>query len=215
MPTALVMGHYEYKAFMVANGYNTSLDTSELEGVDVVLFTGGIDINPEVYKEKRSLYVNNIDRVRDANETVVYKRAIEKGIPVAGICRGAQFLCAMNGGTLVQHMNGHHGKHFATLANGKNIQVSSDHHQMMRPRGDFTLLAHSTEPLSSVYYTEKGDIGEQGLTEFNGEMVEPEAVYFAKTKSLCVQWHPEWMNREAAGYKLFVNWMNNLLEEKK
>ena len=60
-----------------------------LEG-DVVMLEGGTDINPNLYDEEKNSYTSKSDYARDAYEQMVVNQAKSKGIPVIGICRGAQ-----------------------------------------------------------------------------------------------------------------------------
>lgn len=73
-----------------------------LDTVSGVVLTGGPDVDPEHYKqpEKRGL-CGDIDEHRDALELAVAKAAVEKNLPMIGICRGFQLLNVAFGGTLV------------------------------------------------------------------------------------------------------------------
>jgi putative glutamine amidotransferase len=156
---------------------------------DAVCIWGGADISPTFYHEKASLHGGGRERVPFQEQFIwdIIHQAVAYNIPLIGVCRGAQILCAAAGGSLVQHVTGHHGDHPVTLQDGRSIMVSSTHHQMMRPgKVDHVLLAWA-EPRSSTY-----EIGEGGAAvqpdEFN---VEPEAIYFPNIRALAMQWHPE------------------------
>ncbi|MEO0751332.1 MAG: gamma-glutamyl-gamma-aminobutyrate hydrolase family protein [Pseudomonadota bacterium] len=73
----------------------------DLGAVDGVIIGGGDDIGPELYGGKLGLSVR-LDPDRDAFEHHLAQRACEQGIPVLGICRGAQMLNVALGGTLDQ-----------------------------------------------------------------------------------------------------------------
>ena len=66
------------------------------EDADVVLFTGGEDVDPSTYGHRRHprTYSNIL---RDEEEIEVFKK-IRNDQLAFGICRGSQFLCAVNGG---------------------------------------------------------------------------------------------------------------------
>lgn len=89
---------------MVEAGYSKAESVDE---ADVVVFIGGEDINPILYDQKN--VASHFNDHRDALEVEIYKRAQEKGKVCFGICRGAQFLHAMNGGGLAR-VNNHAGR---------------------------------------------------------------------------------------------------------
>ena len=71
----------------------------ELQGV---LLTGGGDVDPVLYGEARHPTVEDAEPGRDEFEIDLARRAMEAGVPVLAICRGAQVLNVASGGTLVQ-----------------------------------------------------------------------------------------------------------------
>lgn len=71
--------------------------------VDGVVISGGHDIDPVLYAaapEVKPRY----DAARDALESSVIQCALEQGLPLFGICRGAQLLNVSLGGTLFQEL---------------------------------------------------------------------------------------------------------------
>ena len=116
------------------------------------------------------------------------KRAKELRVPIIGICRGAQMLCALEGGHLIQHVNNHGGNHSVNLASGGKMMVNSLHHQMMVPRGRFILEA-TAEQRSDVYYDMDGD---KEVVHHTIDY-EPEFIYYPDVKGFAIQWHPEMM----------------------
>ena len=93
---------------------------------DLMIFTGGEDISPELYGQENYASYNNVSR--DRVEIEVYNFCLEENIPMFGVCRGHQFLNVMLGGELIQHIEPPHpGNHMIT---GKhNVFVNSMHHQ--------------------------------------------------------------------------------------
>ena len=73
-----------------------------LDSVSGLVLTGGEDVDPARYGEKRHEKVLSVSTARDATETALIKEAQERGTPVLAICRGIQILNVALGGTLVQ-----------------------------------------------------------------------------------------------------------------
>jgi gamma-glutamyl-gamma-aminobutyrate hydrolase PuuD len=72
--------------------------------LDAVVLAGGADIGAERYGAAAPPAAGVPRPDRDATELAVLNRALERGIPVLGVCRGAQLLNVGLGGTLVQHL---------------------------------------------------------------------------------------------------------------
>ncbi|MCD8158521.1 MAG: gamma-glutamyl-gamma-aminobutyrate hydrolase family protein [Clostridiales bacterium] len=157
------------------------------------LFTGGNDVNPEIYREKLTSDCVDINKDRDSLETELFGLCLKYDKPVLGICRGIQLMNALLGGTLYkdlpkEHPTGidHHMKppydvpcHSVTILKNTplhkllkkdSLEVNSYHHQVVKT------LAPALSPMA---------VSEDGLTE---------AVYMPDKKFIqAVQWHPEFM----------------------
>lgn len=78
-------------------------DNEQPEPIDGLVVTGGHDIEPVLYAaapEVESCY----DKERDAFESFMIDEALDRGLPLLGICRGAQLLNVRLGGTLFQEL---------------------------------------------------------------------------------------------------------------
>ena len=73
-----------------------------LDSVAGLVLTGGEDVDPARYGEKRHEKVLSVNAARDATEVALIKEAQERGTPVLAICRGIQVLNVALGGSLVQ-----------------------------------------------------------------------------------------------------------------
>lgn len=124
-----------------------------LDSLDGIVFTGGSDLDPSLYGEEAHPETFGVHRLRDDAELALLRAALERDMPVLGICRGIQVLNVALGGDLHQHLPelvGHEGhKHdppgqflrheveidpgsrlAATL--GERATVMSHHHQGVR-----------------------------------------------------------------------------------
>jgi len=75
-----------------------------VDRLDAVVLAGGPDVDPDRYGAAPHPRTGEPRPDRDAAELAVLHRALERGIPVLGVCRGAQVLNVGLGGTLVQHV---------------------------------------------------------------------------------------------------------------
>lgn len=159
----------------------------DINQADLIVFTGGEDVDPAIYGEQRH-YETMSNIRRDIRETAIYRRAIEQDIPMVGICRGAQLLCALNGGILVQHQPNPRSNHYMYTYDKEYIDITSSHHQAAfpfnLPKDEYKVLAWTAELDFHL-----GGSGE----ELNPPM-ECEVVYYPKTRCLGIQGHPERMN---------------------
>ncbi len=197
-------GYYEPFGQFGPAEYDPSIILKSPNEVRFVLFTGGEDVTPKFYGHPtdRTVYSN---ARRDFIEQAIFRSAQVRNIPAIGICRGAQFLCVMAGGKLVQDTTGHNQYHSLMVRrNDGNVfvpseQVSSTHHQMAypweMPVTDFILHAWSSEPLSR-HYTYNGKRYERDDATDNMRL-EPEVVTYPRIGALGFQFHPEYMSDES------------------
>ena len=170
-----------------------------MNGIDLVVLTGGGDINTSIYKSLHKAD-NDIYNNRSLWEIEIFRCALETGTPVLGICLGFQLIAIAEGAELIQDITlsrpnalDHHGipsnplKHPVRFENGtetasvlKGIDsVSSFHHQGIDKLPEtLTLAATATD----------------GIVE---------AFEDKKRKIYAVQWHPE---RDATG-KLLMKYL--------
>jgi putative glutamine amidotransferase len=77
---------------------------SVLDSLDALLITGGYDLDPATYGQQPHPTTDQPRTVRDAFEFALLRGALDRGLPVLGICRGVQVLNVVFGGTLHQHL---------------------------------------------------------------------------------------------------------------
>lgn len=169
-----------------------------IEEADIVCFTGGEDVDPAFYDEK-SIPGTHFNTDRDNKEAAIYAEAMMQHKPMVGICRGAQFLNVMNGGKLWQDVNNHAtgAKHpVLDVKSGKvKNNMTSTHHQMMRPGKDAEVLA--TACLSTYKHAQTEQVKRD-----EPEQDDVEVVWYPDSLSLCFQPHPEFQFGECRDYFL-------------
>lgn len=73
--------------------------------LDGILFTGGNDIDPELYKQDQHAKTKDVSKKRDQVELNLMKWALADNKPILAICRGFQLLNVMRGGSLYQDID--------------------------------------------------------------------------------------------------------------
>lgn len=186
--------------------YNQGYEiTEDIEMADIVVWTGGADINPKIYGESPSkpFGAGGWNDFRDQDDL----RAIEKAKELfkVGICRGAQLLnCVPNGGSLWQDVDRHNGGDHSVLdlITKKGYIVNSLHHQQMRPTDKAEIIA--VTKLSRV----KQRHGHAWHVDNNEDDPDIEALWYPETKSLCLQWHPEFSRPGEDSHDYLFNLLN-------
>lgn len=163
---------------------------------DGLLITGGHDVDPAVYGQPVLPVCGDLCPTRDRMEAYLLDKALQKDIPVLGICRGIQIMNSCLGGTLyqdlpTQHPSGvnHHmaapydrPEHPVTVLPGTLLHgilgkteygVNSCHHQGVDQAAPGVLISA---------------LADDGLTE----AIELPGKKFV----LGVQWHPEFSYRK-------------------
>jgi putative glutamine amidotransferase len=168
-----------------------------LERLDAVVFTGGPDIDPSRWGERKHPKAELLHPDREASDFLVIAEALRQDKPALFICCGHQELNVALGGSLHQHVYdlpgiGKHSKgatHEVELADGTRTReilgtarptVNSWHHQAIRDVGRGLVVSARSQ---------------DGLVEG----VESPKHRFA----VAVQWHPERMQDDPRQQSLF------------
>lgn len=158
-----------------------------MEEAEVVLFTGGEDINPALYKDSVNR-TTSFNESRDAREVEAYKKARELNKKMLGICRGHQLFCAMAGGKLIQHQKNPSFVHEVHSEKYGTFLTTSLHHQAAYPFDmdpfHYKIIAHAKG--HSPYHLDGND------NELSPK-VEAEIIYYKNINALGIQGHPEMM----------------------
>ena len=75
-----------------------------LDLVDGLVFSGGSDLDPELYAAESHPETGGVIRERDDFELELMRVALERDVPMLAICRGSQVLNIALGGDLEQHV---------------------------------------------------------------------------------------------------------------
>lgn len=190
--SAIWNDHYPFHELGLFEEFVATRDPDDLCVGDVLLVWGGEDISPALYKHGRSRFSGASDApsYRDAVEWALMLRAKELKLPIIGVCRGAQMLCALAGGHLYQHVENHGGHHEVTTFDGQKFMTNSLHHQMMAPENTKHKVLAWTKPRSDGYYY-RPDGGAEIVLRKKDTNVDPEFVHFTDVNGYAVQWHPE------------------------
>jgi len=177
---------------------------------DGFLFTGGHDVNPELYGQEKTGYCEEICEIRDQMEAYIFREAvINQNKPALGICRGIQLFNVLLGGTLyqdipaelpgaVKHTKGppydvpaHNVRllpesPLRKLTGKEYIEVNSYHHQGINK------IANGLEIMA---------LADDGLVE---------AVYMPDRSYVwAVQWHPEFSLKDEISKKIFSSFVRS------
>jgi putative glutamine amidotransferase len=129
--------YYQFKKFFP--DLKLFLKPQDIEEADLVIFSGGEDINPEIYGQENTYSIFNSQR--DAIELYALKMALDLDKKIVGVCRGHQLINAYLGGNLVQDIEKdlslyHEGDHDLAIleldsfiSRSYNGGVNSLHHQ--------------------------------------------------------------------------------------
>jgi putative glutamine amidotransferase len=163
-----------------------------LDRIDGLMLAGGADIEPAAYgAAAHPLTIGSVPE-RDDFEIALARRALERDVPVLGICRGMQVMNVACGGTLHQDLPEllGHQEHRRVLGSFDG----ADHDVRLAP-GSLAARAAGEELHATKSHHHQGvDRVGEGL-EVTGRAVLddlPEALEVAgNTFALGVQWHPE------------------------
>jgi putative glutamine amidotransferase len=181
-----------------------------LDRVDGLCLSGGPDINPVAYGRSPDPCLGPTEPRLDAFELHLTRAADRRGLPILGVCRGAQMLNVARGGTLHQHLPDvvgtavtHRQANDATqpthaisvtpgtrLARlvGTEAEVNSLHHQAVAELGT-GLVATATAPDGTIEAFEAPDrpfvLGVQWHAECLVELPEQRAIFSTFVAAAC------------------------------
>ncbi|MHC4391084.1 MAG: gamma-glutamyl-gamma-aminobutyrate hydrolase family protein [Planctomycetota bacterium] len=172
--------------------------SASLGAIDALVLTGGTDVAPTSYGEEplRPEWAGQAER--DAFEIALLRGAIDRGLPVLGVCRGIQLLNVALGGTLFQDLPTQHGEDVAHRDG--EIYDKNEHEIVFEGSGWLTGLYQGAPggTVMSVHHQAIRDLA-KGLTvearcplDDVIEAVRLEGPGYVRG----VQWHPEFQRPE-------------------
>ena len=216
-----------YESVRVAGGMPLIIPASQevddmeclLRHVDGLLFTGGGDINPLLLGEEPVAALGGINDKRDMQELLLMRRALDKQIPVLGICRGCQIMAAAQDGALIQDIYSSPLLSQPLLKHSQQAERHVATHSVdIKPDSMLSrLLGCAHLEVNSFHHQAVGEPGKGMRVVAQSPDGVIEAIESTEYKSVIgVQWHPEcffrmkdnrmlplfqWLVEEAAEYR--------------
>ncbi len=102
------------------------MDPAVLDRLDGLILAGGGDVHPRYFGEEMDgASLESIDEKRDELELILAKAAMERDMPLFGICRGCQVLNVAAGGGMIQHFDHHRSSTETPTLHGITIDPAS------------------------------------------------------------------------------------------
>jgi putative glutamine amidotransferase len=161
-----------------------------LDRVDALMLAGGADIDPASYGAEPHAETRGTWPDRDRFELALARRALERDLPVLGICRGMQLLNVALGGTLLQHLPEAIGNETHRTVAG----TFSEHHVRLAPDSLACSAAGSEAFVVWSHHHQGVDRVGEGWTVSGWSLEDdlPEAIELpGNSFALGVIWHPE------------------------
>jgi putative glutamine amidotransferase len=108
------------------------LPASILDALDGLILSGGGDVAPHYFGQTlNGAEADNIDLRRDELELNLARAALDRDLPLFGICRGCQVLNVAAGGSMIQHFDGHRSPEDATAYHEVQVTPTSRFRQIV------------------------------------------------------------------------------------
>lgn len=163
-----------------------------LDGLDGLIVTGGRDVDPTMYGATPHPTTDIPARDRDAWEFSLVRGAMARGLPLLGICRGAQVLNTVLGGTLHQHLPDllRHNRHQAGSAVFTTTAISTV------PGTKVATLIGASSEAQCYHHQAIAEVGDGLMVSARDaegviEAVEVDPRRYPHHWAVAVQWHPE------------------------
>lgn len=173
-----------------------------LEGLDGLIATGGRDADPTSYGQVPHELTDEPDKLRDITESQLIRTAIDKDFPFLGICRGAQLLNIVQGGSLIQHLPDEIGTTKYQISKGVftpvpvEISEGSKLHEIVGGSVFDAMMYHHQAIL---------ELGDDLVISARSEDGVVEAIEMPNRRFvIAVQWHPEQNLKDLRIFRAFI-----------
>ncbi len=169
---------------VLISNFNLQAIDKIISVADGILFTGGGDIHAKFFNQRLHPKASDINIARDEFELKLCMKAIQKNLPVLGICRGIQIINIALGGNIFQHINGHMQNIPRDLA-AHNVYLKSDTKL-------FKLIGQKKMQVNSLHHQAVNILGKDLKISGFAEDGIIEAIEMPSKKFVMgLQWHPE------------------------
>ena len=160
--------------------------------VDGLILAGGVDVDPAFYGEEPDAETRDTVPERDAFEIALARGAMERDVPLLGICRGMQVMNVARGGTLIQHLPDDVGLHdhrrsLGSFDDGDHDVRLADGSLARRVAGEGVHATKSHHHQGVAKIGSGFEVTGWATVDDLPETIEDPGCRFA----LGVQWHPE------------------------
>jgi len=174
--------------------------------VDGVLLTGSPSNVEASHFGGTALATDLLDPRRDKLTMRLVREAIERGVPLFGVCRGLQEMNVALGGSLYQSVHGEPGMldHREPEGEPLEVQFAEQHEVVLAPGSQFAEWAGGTRArVNSLHGQGIRRLGEGLVAEAHAPdgLVEGVRAMGAPGFAYGVQWHPEWHHEEHPFYE--------------
>ena len=186
---------------VLPNTKRLNLIDQMLKVIDGLVISGGNDVDPHFYREKKKVKNLRLTKERDLFEITLVRKARRKKIPILAICRGMQLMNVAFGGSLYQDFSFekkfldhtlegsllYNKKHSVvirektklySIIGKKRVDVNTSHHQMVKKIAP-GLIVNA--------WSEKDKVIEGIETKDDNFLI-------------CIQWHPELMKDKGSKF---------------
>jgi gamma-glutamyl-gamma-aminobutyrate hydrolase PuuD len=185
-----------------------------LDLADGVLLIGGRDYDPRLWGEQPHEHTMLIPKVRQDFDILLMKCAMEKEIPIFGICGGHQLINIVSGGSLytsleTQVPNALRHNSFPDLTRNNYHPVTIDVTSRL-----LSIIGDTTLTVNSFHHQAVKDLGNALRVTATAPDGVIEGIEGTSTPIYGVQWHPEKSLNDVMQQKLFKQFVSICLETK-
>lgn len=176
-----------------------------LDSLDGIVFSGGGDIEPSMFRQEQHQTTDGIDEERDTFEIALMNAAFTRDIPILAICRGVQVMNVARGGDLIQDIP---SQVSTDMKHNQRAEGSGEHDIFQTAKvtaGDnpvTSALGEGVVRINSFHHQSLGDVAPDLQVAATSDDGVIEAVYApGQSHAVGTQWHPERLAAEHAEHQ--------------